>query len=143
MRPMTRLQPAAPAAAYQTYQILCPPDQQVRTACEDAGCLQWAHGWETTVDEATELGRRQAGFIRQRSGRTFTEHRTAEGLTVFRFASRQRCFAEHRTRPEFYTVHAGDWREYLGNIRTHTRPADWVEDFAEHQLTVKEQTEKG
>jgi hypothetical protein len=58
--------------------------------------------------------------------------RTADCITVFRFETGQRCFAEHRTRPEFYAVWAGDWRANLGVIRRHTRPIDWVEDFCEH-----------
>ncbi len=52
------------------------------------------------IDESTDLGREQAAYIRQRSGRSFREMRTAVGpdaLTVFRFDSGQRCFADHIT----------------------------------------------
>lgn len=138
-----RIDPAGPVGAYQTYAIAQQPDVLVRTACEQAGCLQWAHGWETHLDEGTPLGRQQAGWIRHRSGRTFTEHRTAEGLTVFRFASRQRCFADHRTTPQTFAVKAGDWRRFLGTIRRHQNGADWVEDFGEHQQTIADQQQKG
>src|SRR5690606_34697531 len=123
--------------------IISPADRMVKTACEDAGCLAWRYGWETRVDEGTELGRAQAAYIRHQSGRTFREIRTAEGLTVFRFEPYQRCFAEHRTRPEVYLVRGGDWRRDLGLIRRHTRPADWVEDFGEHQQRIADQQRRG
>lgn len=138
-----RLQPAMPTGAYQTYAWSAPRDTQVRAACEEAGCLAWRHGWETKVDESTELGRHQAAFIRQRSGRTFREQRTAEGLTVFRFEAGQRCFADHQTRPAVWWVRGGDWRQNRGMVRQHTRGADWVEDFAEHQNRLAERLRRG
>lgn len=145
MRQVNRIEPAIPAEAYQTYTIASPHDRMVRTACEDAGCLAWRYGWETAIDEGTELGRRQAAYIRQRAGRTFRElPRAGQGaVTVFRFDSGQRCFADHHTRPESYGVLAGDWRGYTGTIRRHTRAADWVEDFGEHQQRIADQREKG
>ncbi|MGW1463840.1 hypothetical protein ACWCPT_05730 [Streptomyces sp. NPDC002308] len=130
--------------AYQTYLIDQPADTLVRTACEQAGCEAWARGWESAVDEATELGARQAAYIRAQSGRTFREQRTAAGLTVFRFDARQRCFADHKTRPQLFAVRDGDWRgNPTGRVRQHQRPADWVEDFGEHQLRLIDQQQKG
>jgi hypothetical protein len=143
MRRLQWVEPAGPVTAYKTYRIISPADRMVKTACEDAGCLAWRYGWETRVDEGTELGRAQAAYIRHQSGRTFREIRTAEGLTVFRFEPYQRCFAEHRTRPEVYLVRGGDWRRDLGLIRRHTRPADWVEDFGEHQQRIADQQRRG
>ena len=142
MRPVTRIEPVAAPGAYQTFRIVSPPDRLVRAACEQVGCAAYLHGWETKVDEGTPLGQAQAAYIRQQSGRTFRESRT-EGLTVFRFASRQRCFAEHRTRPETYLVRGGDWRQNLGLIRQHQRPADWVEDFSLHQDRLSDQQRRG
>ncbi|MEU2510569.1 hypothetical protein [Streptomyces syringium] len=130
--------------AYQTYSIAQPRDTLVRAACEQVGCAAWRHGWQSAVDEATELGAQQATYIRQRSGRTFREQRTGAGLTVFTFDSGQRCFAEHRTRPEIYAVRDGDWRgNPTGRTRLHTKAADWVEDFGEHQLQLVDQQKKG
>lgn len=140
---MYRIDPALPAGAYKTYGIDAPSDVSVKAACEQVGCAARLHGWETAIDEATDLGRRQAEYIRTRAGRTFRESRTGEGLTVFRFDAGQRCFAEHRTRPEVYTVRGGDWRVDFGPIRTHTRSTDWVEDFGDHQARLAEQIEKG
>ena len=131
-------------AAYQTYSITSPRDTSVRAACEQVGCAAWARGWESVIDERTELGARQAGYIRGQSGRTFREQRTAAGLTVFRFESGQRCFAEHRTRPEVYRVRDGDWRgNPTGRIRTHVRPQDWTEDFGEHMQLLATQQKEG
>lgn len=143
MRPLTRITPALPAGAFQTYRIISPPDVMVRAACEQAGCAAWRYGWETRVDEATDLGQAQAAYIRRQSGRTFREQHADAGLTVFRFEPYQRCFADHRTRPETYLVRGGDWRRDLGLIRQHRHPADWVEDFGEHQSRIKQQHERG
>jgi hypothetical protein len=142
VRPLNRIEPAAPASAYQTFRIVSPPDRSVRTACEDAGCLAYRNGWETRVDESTDLGKAQAVYIRTQSGRTFREMRSG-GLTVFRFPGGQRCFAEHRTRPEIYAVRGGDWRQDRGLIRQHTRAADWVEDFALNQQRLADQQRRG
>jgi hypothetical protein len=95
------------------------------------------------VDERTELGKGQATYIRTQSRRTFQESPTAEGLTVFRFDSGQRCFQEHQTRPEVYAVRTGDWRGTFGPTRRHTSPTDWVEDFAGHEQRRADALEKG
>lgn len=142
-RPLNRIEPAGPVGAYKTYAVRQPSDQTVVLACETVGCLAWRYGWDTTVDERTELGMQQAAYIRQRSMRTHRELRTAEGLTVFRFESGQRCFADHRTRPQRYLTRAGDHRGNLGLIREHTRSQDWVEDFAEHQQQLADRIERG
>lgn len=141
---MNRIQPLHDVAAYQTYSIQTPPDTLIKAACEEVGCEQWRLGWESTIDEATELGQRQAAYIRHRSGRTFRELKAPTGLTVFRFEPHQRCFREHQTRPELYAVRDGDWRgNPTGRVRQHTRAADWVEDFGEHQQQIADQHEKG
>jgi len=120
--------------ATRDYVISMPPDTMVRAACEDVACPSWLHGWETHVDEATPLGHDQASYIRHMSGRTFTEQRTAAGITVFRFAPRQRCFAEHRTRPARFLVRG---------IREHASVADWIEDAAEHVTYIEDNRKKG
>ncbi len=127
-RPLIRPDPVGPPQAYQTYSVIAPPDRTVVAACEQVGCLAWRHGWETTVDEGTALGRQQAAFIRQRSGRTFRELRRG-ALTIFRFEARQRCFTEHRTRPTLYIVRNGDHRANLGALRRFDRPDQWVDDM--------------
>ena len=121
----------------RVYRFTAPPDTYVRSACEDVRCEAWQFGWETVVDEAAPLGTAQAIYIRQHSGRTFTEHRTADGLTVFLFSSRQRCFAEHRTRPQRFAVVTGT------QVRRHAGARDWLEDCAEHPGRITELLERG
>ncbi|MFF0138550.1 hypothetical protein ACFYRN_19170 [Streptomyces sp. NPDC005227] len=144
MQQVNRLTPAMDVGAYQTFAITAPRDTSVVAACEQVACAAWQFGWESKVDEATPLGREQAAYIRQTSGRTFREQRTGDGLTVFRFEAHQRCFEEHRTRAEIYLVRDGDWRgNPTGRRRNHQRPADWVEDFGEHQQRIADQQQKG
>lgn len=143
-RPVNRIDPNLPVQAYQTYEITSPRDTHVVAACEQVGCEAWRHGWDSVIDERTELGQAQAAYIRSRSRRTFREMTTEQGFTVFRFESGQRCFAEHKTRPEMYLVRDGDWRgNPTGRKRLHTRAADWVEDFGENQLRLVDQQQKG
>lgn len=126
--------------ATRDYKILLPRDTMVRSVCEEVRCESWQFGWETICDESTDLGLAQATYIRQRSGRTFTEHQSAAAvsatwrpgagtlvrpLTVFRFEARQRCFAEHRTRPARFLVTGG-------GTRSHVRLGDWLGDLDEH-----------
>ncbi len=141
---VNRIQPAGEVHQYQTYSIRSGPDIGVVAACKDTGCQAWAHGWETTVDERTSLGLAQARYLRTQSGRTHTERKTAEGLTVFRFEAFQRCFQEHRTRPDVFTRRHGDWRgNPSGSIYVHTRPQDWVEDFQGHQAQLDQAAQRG
>lgn len=144
LRPLNRpWTPQGPPQAYKTYAAVQPPDVTVVLACETVGCGAWRHGWDTTVDETTDLGRRQATYIRQASFRTYRELRTGEGLTVFRFDAGQRCFADHRTRPQRFLTRGGDHQANLGLLREHTRGQDWVEDFAEHQDRLADRLRQG
>lgn len=139
-----RIQPQLAVGDYQTYSIDAPHDRLVKVACEQVGCDAYRHGWESTIDESTDLGQRQARYIRGESRRTFRELRTAAGLTVFRFEPGQRCFADHQTRPEIYLVRDGDWRgNPTGRTRRHVNAADWQEDFGEHQQRIADQIERG
>ena len=139
-----RLTPVGDPTDYITYSIRAGRDTSVVAACRDVGCEYWAHGWDTTVDEATDLGKAQAAYIRHKSGRTFTEQRTGAGLTVFRFEAFQRCFTEHRTRPDVFLRRDGDWR---GNptqrVHRHVRAMDWIEDFQEHEGSLADERQKG
>jgi hypothetical protein len=142
-RPISRADPAMPVRSYQTYTIFSPRDTLLRAACEQVGCPAWRNGWQTVLDEGIPQFRDMATWIRTASRRTFREQKTNAGLTVFTFGAGQRCFANHQTRPETYAVRRGDWRQNLGVLRRHTRPADWVEDFGEHQQRVADQQQKG
>lgn len=143
-----RIPPALPVHQVKSYRILVPRATHWITAtCADADCAHYLSGWITAVDETSELGQRQARYIRKESGRRFTEERTGAGLTEFRFEAGQTCFAQHQARnmrPERFVVTGGDWR---GNptreFREHTRPGDWVEDFADHQDRLSRLIERG
>ena len=129
-----RLEPALPAAAMQTYAALAPLATHWRPGtCEEAECTYQAGGWVTKVDEATELGQRQAHYIRREAGRRFTEHREA-ALTVFAFEAGQACFQAHQVpleRDPLLVVRGGDWRGDPRSTpaRVHTRPEDWIDDM--------------
>ncbi|MFC8515477.1 hypothetical protein [Streptomyces sp. NPDC057257] len=134
----------APPQAYQTFRINSPTDRFIVAACEQVGCQWWREGWDSIVDERTADGKLQAWTIRYKSRRTFRELRTADGRTVFRFAPGQRCFQEHRTRPELYVVRGGDSRgNPRGERRVHARPADWVEHMREHLDGLRDEQAKG
>lgn len=137
-----RLPPQMSPEAYKTYSITSPRDVQVKAVCEQVGCDKWLKGWQSPIDESTDLGKAQAHYIRTQSGRTFREQRTAAGITVFTFEPKQRCFADHKTRPETYTVANGDWRR-SSVARVHANAADWTEDFALHQGKLADQLNKG
>ena len=141
---LNRIQPVGAVHQYQTYVVRAGQDQAIVTACKDAGCQAWARGWETKVDERTTLGQAQAAYIRTKSGRTFTEKKTAEGLTVFRFEAFQRCFQEHHTKPDVFYRRHGDWRGNPSGQRVvHSRPEDWTEDFMGHQDRINTLIKKG
>lgn len=143
---MNRIQPQGAVHRYQTYTVTPGSDVSIVAACKDVGCPHWQHGWETTVDERVpdSLGQAQAAYIRTKSGRAFTERKTAEGLTVFRFEAFQRCFQEHRTRPDTFIRRHGDWRgNPSGQVYRHVKPLDWVEDFAQNQQRLNEAIKKG
>lgn len=139
---INRIPPAMAVGSYITYSITATRDVGVVSACKDVGCGAWRNGWETAVDEATELGKAQAAYIRQKSGRTFKELHT-DFLTVFRFDSGQRCFAEHKTKPDVLLKRGGDFRQNLGVIQRFTRGIDWADDFREHQSKISDQIQKG
>jgi len=127
-----RLEPALPAAGMQTYAAVLPLATHWRRAsCGEVDCQTQAGGWVTRVDEATDLGQRQAHYIRAEAGRAFTEQREA-GLTVFTFPAGQECFTAHQVpleRPPLLVVRGGDWRATLGPARRFDRADQWVEDF--------------
>jgi len=137
------------AESYQTFQIVAPRDTHSKPAtCEEVECPNYARGWKTKVDLATEMGRRQASYIKHSSGRKYRIEDQRDGLVTLVFEANQPCFQEHRVRiarPEIFRVKGGDGR---GNplrvpTRTHKRPEFWVEEFAENQERLKNAIEKG
>lgn len=146
-----RLEPAMPVGAYKTFQIVAPPRTHWRSAtCEEAGCLNYLHGFRTRVDERTELGQQQAYYMRHDRSRRHREWRDEAGLTVFDFEPGQRCFSSHDhrvriEREELFLTRPGDWRGNPTGQRpyAHTRAEFWTEEFAEHQQTLADRVERG
>ena len=149
MRQINRIAPLMRPGAYKTYTVAAPLASHWRKAtCEEVQCQAHTAGWQTIIDERTPgvtgLALRQAHYIRNDSGRSYTESVDA-GFTVFDFAPGQNCFQAHKIktgRPEIYLVKPGDHRTN-GTPFTHTRPDDWVEDFAQHQQTISDEIAKG
>lgn len=142
-----RLEPKLSPQFMQTYQILRPKTSHFRPAtCADVECPAYSHGWRTSVDESTELGMKQAHYIRSQSGRGYREHRDESGLTVFTFDAGQECFTEHTQaldRPALFIRRKGDWRGYQSQPYVHSSPDNWVDDFATHQAELAQTLERG
>jgi hypothetical protein len=133
---MNRPEPNLAPHEYKTYRLSAPLATHFRDAtCQEVDCGAYANGWRTTVDVSTDLGRKQANYIRLLSARAFTVVETGT-LVEFTFPAGQTCFAQHKVpleRDVTYRVVGGDHR---GNPRresfTHTSPGSWVDDFATH-----------
>ena len=146
---MNRIQPNLPAIAYKTYQVVAPKSTHFREAtCEEVNCNAWRLGWKTVIDETSTLGQMQAHYIRKESKRKYVETKLENQFTEFLFEAGQQCFASHQTRidrPEIFVITGGDWRgNPLGTEpKFHSRPIDWVDDFANHQDKIQTQLERG
>lgn len=143
---INRINPIGPVSAYKTYALRAPKETHYRPAtCEDIRCPAWLNGWKTVVPSDSL----QAQYIRAKAGRQYTEAPAGNGLAEFRFPAGQRCFgADKHVKPlerePLYIVRAGDWRgNPTGEVRTHTRGADWVDDFGEHQLKIADLKNRG
>jgi len=118
------------------YKIAKPVATHTRAAtCDEVGCAAQAGGWQTLVNESTDLGARQAHYIRTRSGRAHTETLEA-GVVTFTFPPGQPCFAGHRVsldRPELYAV------ADRGRVKQHTGPDPWLNDCGDHLDKIRKQ----
>ena len=147
MFPFT-IQPLAPPGAYKSYVISAPLSTHWHVAtCADVDCGHYLAGWDSVIDERTELGQAQAAYIRRDAGRRFREERQPDGLTRFSFEAGQKCFRQHQARnmrPERYVERDGDFRANpTGRRYEHARPDDWVESFQTHQGRLKAIQERG
>lgn len=160
-----RIRPKLSIDAYKTYELRAPVATHFRVgrceeveavcsqtnevgepSCFESHCPQHAHGWRTLVDVSTELGRRQAAYIGKSSDRHYALAVDGD-LHTYTFPAGQQCFATHQVplgRDPILIVRDGDWRgNPTGRTRTHVRPADWTEDFAEHQQELADEIAKG
>ena len=144
---LNRIQPQGPAQAYKTYQLLQPLATHFRPAtCEEVDCPAYLHGWKTVIDESTELGQRQAHYIRDESDRRYQRDPVVfgQGPVTYMFEAGQRCFRQHHEpleREPLALVKDGDWR--MSQNPRQLSPDDWVDDFQNHQDRLHTQQERG
>ena len=118
------------------YRISAPVSTHFRpSTCAEAGCEAHANGWTTVCDLTTDLGRRQAAYIRHGSGRRFVEVATGPGVVEFRFGPGQRCFATHQLRLDREPDYLIDRRQ--------VGVGQWLDDFATNQQRLKELIDRG
>lgn len=149
-RPVSRATPRLGADKVQTFQVASPLSTHWRAAtCEEVACEMAERGWKMQIDLNTELGHRQAYYIKHQSGRRFTHTSIAPGMVELSFPSGQPCFQEHRVRledrTEKFLVKGGDHR---GNplrtpTRVHKKAEFWLEEFQENQDRLNRIAERG
>lgn len=139
--------PALAVEHMKTFQVLQPRATHFRDAsCAEVECEAHRCGWITMIDVSTDLGGKQANYIRLHSGRAFTASELGT-MVSFTFPAGQTCFAGHQVpvgRPEIYREIGGDFRGNPRGIQPITlRPEDWVDKFANHQDGIKTIIERG
>ncbi len=145
---LTRIQPALPPQAYQTYAVIKPQHMRPAT-CAQYECMAYLCGWVLLADEATELGQKQADYIRHDRSRSYQERRTEAGLTEFAFGPGQQGFGlQHRHRlplsQQRFVIAGGDWRgNPLGTAPRRVSPEAWLDDFGEHQERLADKIQRG
>ena len=142
---LNRITPAMDAANYKTYQIAAPLSTHFRPAsCVEVDCPDHLNGWRVRKALISEHAMADINTARY----AFIEV-DFDGEPFLVFEAGQPCFraSEHRVpleREPLYLVRGGDFR---GNPRgeqlTHTRPEDWVDDFANHQQSLADRMEQG
>ena len=135
---------------YLTYQILAPRSTHWRPAtCEEIRCPYYLLGWTSRILESDPDQAGIAAYIRGGAGRQFTEARTSDGLTEFRFPAGQKCFDAHLHRmrldaDEIFVRRDGDRRgNPSGRAPVILGPQSWVDDFGEHQEQLNDLIRRG
>lgn len=144
-RPLNRSTPRLPAQAMRTYQLAAPIQTHYRKAtCQEAGCLDYHHGWRVRVEGLAEADL----YVARNCGRRWRELRVAAGETWLVYEAGQPCFRASThvvplQREALYIVRAGDWRAHLGQRRVHKSAADWVDDFQTNQDRLLTRASRG
>ena len=137
-----------PPGAYRTYRIAAPLATHWRHAtCAEIECPEYVSGWQSDIDERTELGQRQAAYIRRDRTRSHREERLPEGLTRFTFGPGQQPFGhDHQVqngRPERFYERDGDHRGNPTGFTRELRVDDWADSFANNQDRFARALERG
>lgn len=137
------------AEHYKTFAVESPMSTHtVPATCEDVECEQYLRGWRMRIDLGSQLGQRQAHYIKHQAGRAYKVIGQNGGLVTLEFSPNQPCFQEHRVkgnRPEIFKVKGGrDGYNPRGTpTRIHTKPAFWLEEFNEHQDRINTTRQRG
>lgn len=143
------IRPFVGAEHYQTFRINAPKETHtVPATCEEVECEMYANGWRMQLDLTTDMGQRQAYYIKHSSGRSYRVSDQRDGLVTLYFRSGQPCFQEHRQaveRDPIFSVKGGKGGQNPLRIptRVHKRAEYWVEEFAENQDRIAKIHEKG
>jgi hypothetical protein len=145
IRPVSRADAKLPVHTMQTFGITAPKSTHYRKAsCREVDCTNYKNGWRTTIDVADSLGRRQAAYIREHSGRSFSVSQSGTRI-AFTFRPGQSCFAEHKVpleRDPIHFIRGGDWREHTSRPVVMKRD-DWLDKFANHQQQIHDRIKEG
>lgn len=144
-RPVHRIDPILPVNAMKTYAVVRPVKTHTKPAtCAEVDCPNRINGWVTKLDVSADVHREAANWIRLHSGRRWTVEQ-AGTLVSFTFPAGQECFTAHRVwldKQEVFLKRGGDWRA-VTSPAIKMRPADWVDDFANHQIGIADVRKRG
>jgi len=143
---MNRIEPQGRVQDYKTYQIVSPLSTHWEPAtCAQVDCPEYLNGWRVRVEGLPA----EMVLAARTTGRKFTELEVAHNEHWLVFEAGQPCFRAslHRRlldKQEIFIARDGDFRgNPTGNVRKHTRPEFWVEDFADHQDRLARQIQQG
>jgi hypothetical protein len=103
-------------------------------SCAEVACPAHVNGWRTVIPASDPRAAARIAYIRNDSGRRFTETPGPDGGIVYTFPAGQTCFAEHWTEVNtLYVVR--DWRgtTAMAPWRRHSGPDPWVDECATNQ----------
>lgn len=112
-----------------------PAPRARRATCEEVDCWAWLGGFAIKVDEATDLGGRQAAYLREDRTRPRPAETREGALTVFAYPPGTRCTASD--------THVIE-RTQLYIARGIATTAElWTEEFGENQQRLSELQARG
>jgi hypothetical protein len=103
-------------------------------SCAEVACEAHVNGWRTVIAASDPQAAARIAYIRNDSGRRFTEAPGLDGGVVYTFPAGQTCFSEHWTEVNtLYVVR--DWRGTAAAApwRRHSGPDPWVDECATNQ----------
>lgn len=133
-----------PDSAMKTYGIAVPKSEWRTATCQEVGCKSYSNGWSTSLLLGDNDFGDKSYYDIKRLGFKFTTEKLSDGFTRFTFEAGQSCFrgraGAHRKRKEnardvFYV------RDRDNLVRRNS--GDWVDDFANHQITLSDALERG